>query len=250
MTHKMKFERIPAEYKNLIILPDLHIPKHDAHAIWLACDYGKKNKADVIVLSGDVMDNTAFGRFGHKPEHETAICKIFDQAITLFETIRAQFPKALIYWTEGNHDIWFSKYIQSNARVLQNDPYFSLPKRLRLEEFGIKYVPENTVLKFGDFHIAHGHQFFRGAYAGINPGKNIFHAVNANMICGHVHRESKWMQKGMDGKQKMALTTGCLSVLSPDYAPYANYSQGFAHLYKKTGRVIARNLTIEKEVMF
>ena len=93
--------------------------------------YGKEHKADVIILHGDVLDNTPFRRFGHKTADES-IQKVFDMAIDFFEVLRQKFPKALIYCTEGNHDLLFAKCIQSNARVLQNDLYFTLQSRLRL----------------------------------------------------------------------------------------------------------------------
>jgi predicted phosphodiesterase len=250
MKNKMKVVRVPANFKNAIIFPDLHIPKQDAHAIALVKKYARENKADVIILNGDVMDSAAFGRHGHKPKDEQ-VGKYFDQTYELLATLRSDFPNALIYWIEGNHDLWFARYIQQNARPLQNDSYFTIQKRLKLDELSIQYLTEDTALRFADMDILHGHQFFRGRAQAVNPAMTIFNTMGRNVTISHVHRVHAFHKRlPMNEVVTSCYTTGCLSELSPDYNPLASYMTGFMHLRRGGSRAIVRNLIIEKEILF
>lgn len=250
MTHRMKIIKIPKDISNIIILSDHHFPNQDNHALYLTEEYAKKEKVEAIVLNGDLGDNTPFGRHGHKPEDEDKISKVFDSQIEYFARLKKKFPNAKKYFTEGNHDAWFKRYIREKARELQRDKYFTLEGRLRLEEFGIEYVTEEKALKFYDYYIAHGHQFFRGKYRGMIAAKGAFDAVMDNIICGHVHTLSHYPKKGIDGINKHGYTSGCLSTLSPSYNTYANYQLGFIHAFRKGTKTVIRNIMIEKEILF
>lgn len=245
----MKIVKVPSYLKSVLVFPDLHIPKDDAHATYLVSQYGREQKIDTIILLGDVLDNTPFSRFKKKADEEK-VKVVFDKAVEFFELLRHKFPNAKIYWTEGNHDLWFSNYINANARPLEDDPYFSLQGRLKLKEFGVTYLDETTILKFHDHYFHHGHLFFRGRFSGQVPAKVAYETTMDNIIFGHVHRKSEWSKKGLNGVQKTGYSLGCLSQLSPNYSPFANYQNGFGHVFRKGNKTVVRNILIEKEVLF
>ncbi|MEO6721445.1 MAG: metallophosphoesterase family protein [Ferruginibacter sp.] len=241
---KQRIITVPNERSRAVWLSDLHFPHQDDAAIEIALNYAAKNKADVIVLGGDILDNTPFSRFGHETKDED-IAAWFDMVIYFLQRLRKRFPKALIYWLEGNHDIWFKKYIVSNARVLQNDNYFTLQKRLRLDETKVEYLPENIVLKFADLYLHHGHLFFRGKCLPISPARTVFSKTKASTLCGHVHQQSQWVEKTIEGVRIKCYTTGCLSELTPNYSPFNQYCHGFADIKRDGKKAIVRNFVID-----
>jgi predicted phosphodiesterase len=249
MKQTLKIVKAPSKLSSALVLPDLHIPKEDAHAIYLAEQYGKENKVDTIVLLGDVLDNTAFSRFKKKPEEEK-VKSVFDKAKDRLSLLRSKFPKARIYWTEGNHDLWYDNYITQNCKALKDDPYYSMQARLDLDKLDIHYLPETSILQFHDYFLHHGHLFFRGKYSGQIPAKAGFEQVLDNIIFGHVHRLSQWQKKTLRGTQKNGYSLGCLSALSPNYSPFANYQHGIGHLFRKGNKSVFRNILIEKEILF
>lgn len=241
---RQRIVEIPKSRNKILWLSDLHFPKHDNAAIDIALGFGAKEKADVIVLGGDILDNTPFSRHGHETKDED-ISLWFDMVVEFLKKLRKKFPKALIYWLEGNHDKWFKQYIISNARVLQNDRYFTIEKRLQLDAFGVQYLPETSILKFADLFLHHGHLFFRGRCLPINPAKTIFSVANASVLCGHVHHDHKYTASAIDGTKLKCYTSGCLSTLTPSYSPFANYVKGFAFVQKVGSKHTLRNLTID-----
>jgi predicted phosphodiesterase len=241
---KQRIVKVPTDREKLLWLSDIHFPHQDDAAIEIALNYGQKEKVDVIVLGGDILDNTPFSRFGHETKDEE-ISVWFDMVIDFIQKLRKRFPKALIYWLEGNHDIWFKKYIISNARVLQNDDYFSMESRLQLDRLKVEYLPETVILKFADLFLHHGHLFFRGRTMPNCPARTIYAKANESVLSGHVHLQSKWVEKTIDGKRKKTYTTGCLSALTPGYSPFANYCHGFAYVRKEGAKHILRNFVID-----
>lgn len=241
---KQRIFPVPKECKKGVWLSDIHFPHQDNNALQIAINHAYKEKVDFIVLGGDILDNTAFSRFGIETKDED-IAKVFNLAIEWFAGLRKKFPKIPIYWLEGNHDIWFKKYIIANARVLQNDSYFSLESRLKLDAFNIQYLPENIVLKFEDLYLHHGHLYFRGNVSPVCPAKTVFSKTNASSLCGHVHQLSQWFEKTIEGKRIKCYTTGCLSDLTPTYSPFNRYTHGFA-TFRREGKIaIVRNFAID-----
>lgn len=245
---RQRIVKIPANREKVLWLSDLHFPKQDNYAIDLALQFGVKEKIDVIVLGGDILDNTPFSRHGHETKDED-ISLWFDMVIEFLKKLRKKFPKALIYWVEGNHDVWFRKYIIANARVLQNDNYFTIESRLQLGALGVCYLPETSSLLFADLYLNHGHLFFRGRCLPVNPAKTVYSVANASVIVGHVHHDHKHTATTISGAKFKCYTTGCLSTLTPSYSPFANYVTGFALIKKAAGKHIVRNIAIDAGVI-
>lgn len=78
----------------------------------------------------------------------------------------------------------------------------------------------------------------------------IISLVKDNIAVAHVHRLSAWPKKGLNGKQKTGYSSGCLSSLTPNYSPFANYQNGFLHARKVGSKTVVRNIAIEKEILF
>ena len=120
-------------------MSDIHIPNHDAEALETAIRHGVKNKVNCIVIGGDLLDNTPFSRFDHKPTMNDAR-QYFVDCIRFLSSLRRTFPNAKIILMEGNHDAWYKRWLITKAPMLFNDSYYQLPERLGLNNFNIEFA--------------------------------------------------------------------------------------------------------------
>ena len=235
---------LPAQYKNILWLSDIHVPNHDEKAVLLALEYGLQNKIDCIVLGGDVIDNNPFTRFDKKPDRGEAK-KMFEATIDLLMTIRLTFPDAKIIWLEGNHDRWYQKWLMKNAPMVWDDNYYSLESRLKLDDFDIMYLEEKQVLKIDGLHCLHGHTLVKGVFSPVNPARGVFLRAKASTIIGHCHQSSKHTESNLKGQIISCFSTGALCTLQPDYDPHnTKHNLGFAHITRNNGNYHVRNLEI------
>jgi hypothetical protein len=57
--------------------------------------------------------------------------------------------------------------------------------------------------------------------------------AKSSAICGHSHQTSEHTEKDINGKLTTCWSVGCLSELTPEYAPFAKYNHGFAVVTKR-----------------
>lgn len=246
---KSKAERrkdyiLPSRWDNILWLSDIHIPNHNEQALQLAINYGVQNKVNCIILGGDLIDNNPFTRHDKKPDRGEAK-EYFDDTIQFLMTLRFTFPEAKIIWLEGNHDKWYEKWLQKNAPVVFDDPYYHMEQRLQLKEFEIEYLKEKTVLKIDGLHCLHGHTLIRGVFNPVNPARGVFLRAKASTIIGHCHQSSKHTESNLKGKIISCFSTGALCDLHPSYDPHnTKHNLGFAHITRNAGNYHVRNLEI------
>lgn len=235
---------LPAQFKNILWLSDIHVPNHDEKAVQLALEYGVSQNVDCIVLGGDVIDNAPFTRHDKKPDRGEAR-QMFEDTIDLLILIRMTFPDAKIIWLEGNHDKWYQRWLMKNAPMVWDDPYYTLEKRLKLSDLDIEYLEEKQVLKIDGLHCLHGHTLIRGVFSPVNPARGIFLRAKASTIIGHCHQSSKHTESNLKGQIVSCFSTGALCTLQPDYDPHnTKHNLGFAHITRNNGNYHVRNLEI------
>ncbi len=241
---KVRPYNLPAQYKNILWLSDIHVPNHDEKAVQLALEYGFQNKVDCIILGGDIIDNSPFTRHDKKPDRGEAR-GMFEDAIDLLITIRMNFPDAHIVWLEGNHDKWYQRWLMKNAPMVWDDPYYTLERRLGLADLDITYLEEKQILKIDGLHCVHGHTLIRGVFSPVNPARGIFLRAKASTIIGHCHQSSKHTESNIKGQIISCFSTGALCTLQPDYDPHnTKHNLGFAHITRNNGNFHVRNLEI------
>lgn len=221
---------LPKACNNILLLSDLHIPYHSIDAITAALDYGKKEKINTILINGDLVDFYAVSRFERDPR-KRSVKHEFDTTKEFLRILRKQFPKAIIYFNKGNHDVRYEHYLMAKAPEIFDDPYYSLDARLDLSKVSVNLIDDKTIIKAGKLSIHHGHLFFRGFMAPVNSARGLFMKAKQSMMCSHVHKVSEHNETNLSGELITCWSTGCLSELSPDYNPHSNnYSHGFAHI--------------------
>ena len=240
-----KFYQIPADKDKVLWISDIHIPNHDETALTTALEYGLANKANCIVIGGDLLDNAPFTRFRTPPNKKRAR-EYFDMATDFLSALRLNFPKALIIYMEGNHDRWYVDWLIDHCAIVFDDPHYQLETRLGLADLNIEYLKESVIVKAGKLPMLHGHTIVRGVFAPVNAARGAYVRSKHNLLIGHTHQVSMHSEKDITGKATKTWSTGCLCTLSPDYDPHnTKHGHGFAFIETEpSGAFTVKNFEI------
>ena len=240
---KLKTLNLPINIKNVLFLTDIHIPYQDDLALNKAITYGLEKKVDCIWLNGDVMD--MYGASDHEklPDH-AMIHEEFDAVHDFLGQLRKLFPKAQIYYKEGNHERRWTRLLMRKAQELIGMKEFELNIILKLEEFKIHWVPNETLVKFGDLNVIHGNEFRGGG--GINPARSLYLRAKANIIAGDKHKTGENIENNLNNELITTYSVGCLCDLNPKYIPFGHtiWNVGFAYIEIKDGKAKVHNYRI------
>lgn len=229
-----QFVTIPTAYNNILWLSDIHFPNHDIKALTSALNYGIENKINCIVLGGDILDNEPFTNHDAPPPSKNDVLDWFEMVEDFLDMLKSKFPKAKIYWLEGNHDNWYVRYLMKKAPMLFGDEYYRLPQRLNLKSKGIDFLEQNIILKAGKLQLLHGHTVVRGVFPPVNPARGVFLKTKSSTLIGHVHQNSYHPERNLKGDIIGCWSVGCLCTLAPDYDPHnTKHGNGFAHIQTK-----------------
>lgn len=217
-----------------LLMSDIHIPHHDKAAIEVAVKEGKRRKANVIILNGDILDCYSISRFDKDPSHPKLLEEI-RMGQQLFKYLRAQFPSARIIWKEGNHEERFGMFIRNNAPALFGFPCLAWESLLNVEAYGVEFVGDKARIDLGKLAVFHGHEFQGGTCAPANAARTLFLRAKCNAICGHHHTSSSNREKTAKGKQIATWTVACLCDLNPQWNSVNRWDHGFATIENHTG---------------
>jgi len=240
---------LPVGFNNFVLAGDFHIPNHRVKPIQAMVNYSKENGITQLFINGDFLDNTPFTRHLRKPIGKTDVFDFFQMAEDMLMYLK-QFYKE-IYWLEGNHDFWYTRWLISKAPELFGDPHYDLETRLKLIDKKVKYIKQDYLVKAGHLNIVHGHIVLRGGgYA--NAARQLYLKTKANTICSHVHVESSHTEPDLNNKMTTTFTTGCMCTLEPEYQPYGGKAcHGFAHIkVERNGNFKVRNYRIENGIIY
>ena len=237
---------LPLAQNKIGIISDLHIPSHRVEPIEIALRHFKEQGANTIIINGDLLDNTPFTRHDGKRPSASDVREWFDQAEFFLEWLRDSFQDAAIYWTEGNHDHWYRRWMQQHAWQLDEDPYYSLQERLRIDEYKIRFIQQEQYIMAGKLAVFHGHQIAGRWGVGVMPARALFMKAKKSAIIGHVHVTNEYTEPDLSGEITTCWSTGCMTTLKPKYQPFGGKAcHGFAYLeVDKGGDFILRNYRI------
>ena len=226
---------LPRSQNKVLIISDLHIPFFDEVALKLALDFGKKNKIDTILLNGDIIDFMSVSRFMTNPKDRDIVSEINDTKQVL-KYIRKMFPKALIIFKTGNHELRLEHYMLLKAPELFDLDFWKIEDLFNFAELRIHLVKSLDYVLLGKLKVVHGHEYRGGFIAPVNPARGLFLRTKESALQSHVHRTSEHTEKTIGGTLIGCWSIGCLCELQPDYNPYNNYNLGFAMVeVKKNG---------------
>jgi hypothetical protein len=136
------------------------------------------------------------------------------------------FPKALIIYKYGNHDLRFDKWIRLKAPELLDIEHINLAEILGLRELSIIQLDNLQWAYMWDIAVLHGHELPMKS-GGINPARTARMKINRPLIIGHFHRQSKDAGMILGKPYYYAYSSGCLCDLSPAYMPINDWVHGF-----------------------
>ena len=245
------------DLEKILVFSDLHIPYQDDKAIDCMIQYATKQyKPDTIVINGDLLDFYGLSNFDKNPARKDCIQNDLDTAKRFLYDLRKSFPKAKIYYLEGNHEVRLQKYLWKNPELISLDA-IRLENLLELKQNKIEFIGaspdywkrDNGHLKLGDIIIMHGDNRLNGAkysqYSGY-AAKNTMMTFQMSTVQGHTHRLGK-VYNSNPYKKMTGIEEGCLSQISGS----ANWQQGFLtfELDKNKG-VNQRLYQINDEVLY
>jgi len=228
--------------RSILVMSDIHVPYHDEQALEIAIEYGIKQKADTIILNGDIIDCAALSRHEKTPAQRDGLEVEISKTREFLAFIRATFPDAEILFNEGNHCHRLPAYISAHAPELWTLAQLSMPSLLHLGQYGIKWLSSMQHLTAGDLHIIHGHEYRK---SGVNVARATYIDASANVLTGHHHRSQEYTHRNIDGKVFGVWTTGCLCQLSQPWLPHNQWVHGFAHIQlEDSGHFVVSNRKI------
>ena len=164
-----------------VFISDIHYPFTD----WAANDLTRKLlryiKPDLVYLGGDIVDNHATSRHKKAPLDRLRFAEEIRYAGQCLADLRRAAKNAVFDYHEGNHDANLQFFLDTQAEALAGLEEIKLPRLLKLEDLGIRWLPEGTRSQVGKLHHIHGHEI-SGTTA-----RAKFLQVLVNMICGHHH---------------------------------------------------------------
>lgn len=208
-------------------LCDLHIPYHDIFAIEAAIEMGCKRKVDGVFLNGDALDSHELSRFDKDPNKPRYVKEI-EAWFQFAEYLRYKFPKAQIVYKIGNHEERLDSYLMQRAPALLGLEEVQLSKIMKLENYGIEFVGDKRVVRFGKLNAIHGHEYKPNIMAPVNPARGLFLRTKGLAACGHFHQTSEHHEPTITGKPQGCWSVGCLCQLNPQYMPLNKWNHGFA----------------------
>lgn len=204
---ELKVFTLPKDRKSVLFLSDIHLPYHNEEALILALNYGLENDVDTIWLNGDIMDMYQASSHEKNPSHKN-IQYEFDVCKAFLKELKDKFPKANIYYKEGNHETRWQRLLMRKAPELLGINEFSIPILLGLNDIGIHWIENETLTKFGKLNVLHGNEFKGGG--GVNPARALYLRAKANCIAGDKHKSGENTEGDLDHSITTTWAVGCL----------------------------------------
>ena len=225
-------------------LMDIHIPWHNKMALELSLQYGKDNRADLILLNGDIVDHYALSDFQKDPKKRDFPAEV-RAAKHFLGGLRNRFPHAQIVYKLGNHEERWERYLRLKAPDLLGLPDFEWGSVMGLDDYNIQLVDNKRPVHLGKLNVIHGHEYPNTISSPVNPARGLYLRAKVNAMCGHYHQTAQHSEKDLSGQVVSTWSVGCLCDLNPEYMPLNKWNLGFAFVeIDKRGAFEVENLRI------
>lgn len=213
------------------VLSDIHVPYHSKTALEAAVRYTTRKKPDVLLLNGDFADFYDVSRHEKDPSKRD-----FKQEMQLVREglawLRYKYGKQCrIVYKLGNHEERWQKYLWNSAPNISDDPRMDIAEWIDAKQHGVEVVGDQRPVMLGELPIMHGHELGKGGVAApVNPARGLWLRTSGTMLIGHGHRTSHHVEPDWQHKQTSCWSTGCLCVLTPEYARINKWNWGAAEV--------------------
>jgi predicted phosphodiesterase len=237
---------VPAQYRNWLILSDIHLPYHNIAAVTESLNYGLAKNIDAILLNGDVMDCYLLSKFCPDPRKRS----LKDELEAAGQFLDLLTKIAPVFYKLGNHEERLEKYLIVNAPVLLDVPEYELVNLLHCRARNVEVITDQKIIYIGHLPILHGHEV-RLSGVSVNPARSLFLKTKKTALCGHLHRTSQHNEMTLDGKLISTWSTGHLGEEHPKYARINNWNHGAARVeVDGDGNFEVINLRVQNNKLF
>lgn len=207
----------------VFVVPDLHCPHHDEHAVGVAQDFCQDIDPDAIVFLGDAWDFYDLSSFSKDPDRRFRLQNEFDAGREVIEGFVHGRTRQR-YFLLGNHEARFQRYLRDKAPELHSLRSLSLTKLAGLDSLGFDVWEYGDGFSIGDAYFTHGNLVSKhSAYT----AKRHFTDLGGSIHTGHSHRMSHFSKTDLQGEHH-CYEHGHLADPDPEYINgVANWQQGW-----------------------
>ena len=216
---------VPPQYRNWLIMSDLHLPYHSIPAITESLNYGVSKGIDAILLNGDILDCYMLSKFNPDPRMRS----LSDELASMEELLRLLGKIAPVFYKLGNHEERLEKYLIVNAPVLLGIAEYEIANLIHARANNVEVITDQRIVYIGRLPVLHGHEV-RLAGVAVNPARSLFLKTKKTAMCGHLHRTSQHNEMTLEGKLISTWSTGHLGEEHPKYARINNWNHGIARV--------------------
>jgi len=215
--------------KTALIIPDCHIPYHDARAYQLMLDVATDiSSIDEVVILGDYADFYAINAHGKAPDLTHVLQDEVFEVIEHLKELKTLFPKAKKVFISGNHEHRLSRYISNKCPDLFG--VVDIKSILELDLMDFEYVPYGPNQKYDILGcgLMGRHEPLAG---GKHVAQNTVEKAMSSVIFGHTHRLQEAQIVTMDGHNYRGISSGWLGDKTNKVMQYVKshhqWAQGF-----------------------
>lgn len=235
-------------YRRIAVLSDIHFPYHDNTALRTALKHVYTLEVDTIILNGDIVDFYSVSFWDRNPDKRNLQAER-DLAIKGLDAIRKIFQDAEIIYKVGNHEERLERFLSKKVPELWQLEELRLENFLKLQDLGITLVNGEARIECGELDIIHGHEM--RSWSSVNIAITYLRKAFKNVMFGHFHRSQADTKRDIRGELNGAWAVGCLCQLQQSYAPYNEWTHGFAFIELfDNGHFSVKNMLIQGGEVF
>lgn len=240
--------------KRTVVIPDLQVPYHDAHAVRNIAAFLKVFKHDSVVILGDEIDLPQISKWEENKMgwFEQTLDQHRNEAVEVIWSLTQYAKEAHI--TRSNHTDRLYNVIMRKIPAFLALPELRYDKFMRFDELGVTYEKKPYAIAKGWIAI-HGDEGSISPHAGLT---SLGHArkMGFNVICGHTHRagQSAFTEASAGVLRRVHRGVDSGHLMDMKQAHYtrgtANWQQAFQVMTEDAKGVQIDMINIEKDGTF
>ena len=239
---------IPARFKNVLVMADIHLPYHNIAALEEAIGYAVIKNVDAILLNGDIMDCYQLSIFNPDPRKR----KFWEEIEAFKQLIRVlkDATGAKIFFKLGNHEERYEKIMIRQCPVFLDIAEFDFENILGCRDLDVTVIKDQRRVYVGKLVVLHGHEI--GLHSAVvNPARSLFLKTQKSAMCSHLHIPSQHTSKTVDDTIVSCWSTGYLGESHPRFRRINPWVHGVARIEKdEAGEFEVINLRLVKNKLF
>lgn len=213
-------------HHRVAILSDIHVPYHSVEALDIAIRFLKKEKPDLLLLNGDIMDCYQLSKYNRDPKNRDFAGELSVMSELLKLLVRELNCK--IIYKEGNHEERYDQFLLRKAKELKGVDEFNLSSLIANRVPAVTVIGDKRIVQIAGLNVIHGHEYVSAFFNPVNAARGLFLRGKTSALQGHTHQTSEHSESDMNGKVTTTWSTGCLCGLHPEYAPLNKWNWGLA----------------------